>query len=210
MPGTVTRWRGATLQTEGKRGLEGTTSRTDRRIRVGLIRRGGPGGRRGRRTRTATRKLPISKVDATKAAKQEAGEKGKRKRDGDATPAEKGPTSMTVESSVDTAEDEPRSPSPETKRKKAELLKVTEEDDRRYKEQLKAKAGAERKVPVRPPPRPLQPKLRKISKPATPAPSGGAESSASASATEKATASSAGHPSPAKSNAGGLDQPRPV
>lgn len=49
---------------------------------------------------------------------------------------------MTVESSVDTAEDEPRSPSPETKRKKAELLKVTEEDDRRYKEQLKAKAGA--------------------------------------------------------------------
>lgn len=49
---------------------------------------------------------------------------------------------MTVESSVDTAEDEPRLPSPETKRKKAELLKVTEEDARRYKEQLKAKAGA--------------------------------------------------------------------
>jgi len=71
---------------------------------------------------------------------------------------------MTAESSVDTAEDESRSPSPETKRKKAELLKVTEEDARRYKEQLKAKAGAERKAPVRPPPRPLQPKLRKTSK----------------------------------------------
>ena len=60
--------------------------------------------------------------------------------------------------------DAPRSPSPETKRKKAEATRVTEADLLRYKESLIAKSGVQRKVPVRLPPRPLNLCLRKTSK----------------------------------------------
>ena len=94
-----------------------------------------------------------------KTAKLEA--ERKRKRGKDTTPLAE---DVIVESA---SEDEvlvPRSPSLETKRKKEETLKVTEEDLRRYKESLITKVGAQRRVPVGPPPRPLCPQMRKTSK----------------------------------------------
>ena len=112
-----------------------------------------------RRTRATTKKVSQSKAEAMKTAKLEA--ERKRKRGEDSTPPAE---DVIVESASEDEVVAPRSPSPETKRKKEETLKVTEEDLCRYKESLITKAGAQRRVPVRPPPRPLCPQMRKNSK----------------------------------------------
>ena len=106
-----------------------------------------------------TKKVSQSKVETMKTAKLEA--ERKRKRGKDTTP----PADDVIMES--TSEDEVvplRSPSPETKRKKKETLKVTEENLRWYKESLITKAGAQRRVPVRLLSRPLCPQMRKTSK----------------------------------------------
>ena len=114
------------------------------------------------RTCAAAAKVSSSRAEAIKTTKAEAEKKRKRGK-GVASSSSKPADKATASSGSEDEVDAPRSPSQETKRKKVEALKVTEADLLCYKESLIAKSGVQRKVSVRPPPRPLNPHLRKTS-----------------------------------------------
>ena len=67
----------------------------------------------------------------------------------------------TSSSEEDEVVAEPRSPSPETKRKKEETEKVHEEDLARYRARLAVQAGAQSRVPERPRPPAFRPQIKK-------------------------------------------------
>ena len=102
-------------------------------------------------------------MEATEAAKLEVEKKMKRGKS-TASSSEKPIDEVVVESGSEDEEDAPRSPSPDTKQKKEKTMRVTEADLRRYKDTLIAKSGVQHRVPMRPPARPLNPRLRRTSK----------------------------------------------